>query len=201
MRNGGSMPAEATKLSSSITVARYLELEQAEDRVALGKFIKERFDERYFKPLEDSQSKHGFAILAVACLVIETLESFYQGRADTHGKSKEMFSAFFKRETPLNVFGSPCNWFFKNIRCGILHQGEVRDGWRIWRKGQLLNTNKKTINATLFLQELKKAVAVYGNQLASDDDCWRHFKNKMLAVRKNCESLVNDKLDCGKLSK
>lgn len=180
------MPAETIKLSSSITVAHYFKLEKAEDRDTLGKFIKARFEERYFKPLEDSQSKHGFTILAVACLVIETLESFYQGHADTRNMSKKMFSDFFKRETPLKVFDSPGSWFFYDIRCGILHQGEARNGWRIWRKGPLLNTNNKTINATRFLQELKAAVAVYGNQLSSDDECWRYFKKKMAAVCANC---------------
>jgi len=181
------MPAETTKLSSSITVAHYFELEQAENREAIGRFIKARFEERYFKPLENSQSKNGFTILAVACLVIETLESFYQGQADTKNMSKKMFSDFFKRETALNVFSSPCNWFFNDIRCGILHQGEARGGWRIWRKGPLLDTKNKTINATRFLQELKKAVAVYENRLSFDDGCWHHFKKKMAAVCANCD--------------
>lgn len=183
-----TMPACSTKLSSSITVDRYLALEQAEHKGALGKFIKERFEERYFKPIEDSPSKHGFTILAVACLVIETLESFYQGRADTHHISKKMFNDFFERDTPLKVFGGASNWFFNDIRCGILHQGEVRNGWRIWRKGPLLDTNEKTINATLFLREIKRAVATYGDQLTFDDECWRQFKKKMKAVRENCEN-------------
>ena len=77
------MGTELTKLSSSTTVARYKKLEAANDREALGQFLVERFDERYFRPIEDSSSKHGFAVLAVACLVIETLESFYQGLPDT----------------------------------------------------------------------------------------------------------------------
>jgi len=190
VRTLNPLPDNSPMLSSSISVARYLELERAEDRTALGKFIKERFNERYFKPLENSQSKNGFAILAIACLVIETLESFYQGQADTNGRSKKMFNDFLERETPLKVFGSQCNWFFKDIRCGILHQGEVRDGWRIWRKGPLLDMEGKTINATRLLLELKKAVEVYGTQLTSDDDCWRHFKNKMKAVCANCDVSV-----------
>lgn len=175
------------KLSSSVTVARYRELEQAGDRRALGEFFKERFAERFFDPLNNSASKHGFTTLAVGCLVIETLESFYQGCADTHGKSKKMFSAFFERETSLRVFGSPCNWFFRDIRCAILHQGEVRGGWRIWRQGQLLDMSGKTINATKFLRELKKAVSDYGDQLTVNDECWLQFKKKMKAVCANCE--------------
>jgi len=174
------------KLSSRITVVRYRKLEQAGNRIALGTFIKERFEERYFQPLESSANKHGFTILAVACLVIETLESFYQGRADTHRMSAKMFSDFFKRDTPLKVFGSSCNWFFTDIRCAILHQGEVRGGWRIWRRGPLLDMERKTINATLFLRELRRAVTSYGNEICNEE-CWRQFKKKMDAVCANCE--------------
>lgn len=183
------MPVGSMKLSSSITVDGYIALERAENRKALGKFIKERFDERYFRPIEDSprEIKHGFMIIAVACMVIETLESFYQGQADTRGMSKKMFTDFFARDTPLKVFGSAPDWFFDDIRCGILHQGEARGGWRIWRRGPLLDTERKTINATIFLRELKLVVATYGDQLTLNDECWRLFKMKMGAVRANCE--------------
>lgn len=105
------MSAKNTKLSASMTVAHYRALEQAGDRVALGDFIRERFDERYFKPVEDSPSKHGFTLLAVGCLVVETLESFYQGRADTRNASAQMFRDFFARNTPLNVFGGGATGF------------------------------------------------------------------------------------------
>ena len=95
--------SESTKLSSSTTVAQYRTLEAAGDRKAIGQFFVERFDERYFRPIEDSSSKHGFAVLAVACLVIETLESFYQGRPDTKNVSTQMFRDFLARDTPLKV--------------------------------------------------------------------------------------------------
>jgi hypothetical protein len=51
-----------TQLSSTITVTRYRELERADDRLALSKFIIQRFDERYFLPIESipKESKHGF---------------------------------------------------------------------------------------------------------------------------------------------
>ncbi len=169
-----------------MTVARYHELERINNREALANFICERFEERYFRPIEESLSKHGFTILAVGCLVIETLESFYQGRADTHKFSKQMFRDFFNRNTALKIFSSYDDWFYKKIRCGILHQGETRGGWRVLRSGPLLNTSKKTINATKFLRELKKIVAAYADQLQSDATCWENFKKKMKAVCDNC---------------
>lgn len=182
------MTALQTKLSSSVTVARYKELEEKNERQALAQFIRERFDERYFRPIESTpaKDKHGFTILAVCCLVIETLESFYQGRGDTKHHSKEMFCCFFARDTPLKVFGGGNDWFYFDIRCGILHQSETRKGWRIRRSGLLFDPNGKVINATQFLRELRRAVDAYAAQLVHDDTLWELFKKKMKAVCDNC---------------
>lgn len=178
----------STMLSSSVTVTKYQQLEQSGDRVALAKFIRERFNERYFDPIEATpkNAKHGFTIMAVCCLVIEALESFYQGKADTRGQSSEMFKAFFNRDTDLKIFGGS-DWFFRDIRCAILHQSETRNGWRIQRYGQLLDTCQKQINATKFMKELKKAVDVYADSLPRDTELWDKFKQKMAAVCANCE--------------
>jgi hypothetical protein len=176
------------KLSSSVTVRRYRELEQAGDRKALADFVRERFQERYFRPVERSDSRHGFLLMAVACLVIETLESSYQGLGDTREKSKKMFREFLKRDTPLKVFGRDGDWFYEDIRCGILHQAEVRAGWRIRRDGPLLDTTARAINASLFFAEVLHAVEVYAQNLEQNDECWASFRRKMQTVCKNCSN-------------
>ena len=130
--------------------------------------------------------KHGFASLAICCLTIETLESFYQGLGDTKSHSKRMFREFFARDTPLKVFGGGNDWFYKDIRCGLLHQAEARNGWRILRSGPLLDMKAKRINATTFLHELQQAVDVYADRLC-DDAYWTLFKKKMKAVCANCQ--------------
>jgi hypothetical protein len=173
------------RLSSTVTVARYSELEKSEDRKALAQFVRERFNERYFHPIESTRA-HGFTIMAIGCLVIETLEAFYQGRVDTKGESSAMFKAFFKRDTPLKVFGEGNNWFYKHIRCRILQQSEARGGWRILRRGPLLDNSTKSINATRFRTELQRAVDTYANLIVHDDRLWAHFKEKMTAVCDNC---------------
>lgn len=181
------MPESKTKLSSSMTVSRYRELVKAGDRGTLGCFIIERFDERYFHPVMDSKSKHGFTIMAIACLVIETLESFYQGRADTKGESKKMFREFFCRNSSLGVFGQNSDWFFTDIRCGILHQAETHSGWKIMRKGPLLDSQNKTINATAFLNQLRTAVKQYATELQANETLWKNFCKKVDAICTNCQ--------------
>jgi hypothetical protein len=100
--------------------------------------------------------------MVICCLVIEALESFYQGNADTRGAGEKTFGEFFARPTPLSVFGHEygegADWFYKNISCGILHQSETKGGWRIHRKDLLLDTSQKSINAAAFLSKLRKTV-------------------------------------------
>jgi len=177
-----------TKLSSTITVSNYRELEVAGDRKAIGKFICQRFDERYFRPILDSSNKHGFTMMAIGCLVIETLESFYQGRRDSVRISKKMFRDFFNRETALKVFFSEDDWFYYKVRCGILHQAEIVGGWRVIRTGDLLNSVEKTINAKKFIQELQKILKNYEIQLQTDELLWSNFKLKMDAICQNCQN-------------
>lgn len=178
--------SESTKLSSSTTVAQYRKLEAAGDRKAIGQFFVERFDERYFRPIEDSSSKHGFAVLAVACLVIETLESFYQGRSDTRTCSSQMFRDFLARDTPLKVLADGNDWFYKDIRCGILHQSESRGGWRVLRRGPLLDAQAKALNATAILRALRCEVRKYALRIQTDEQLWKNFCKKMGGICANC---------------
>ena len=103
-------------------------MEVADDRVGIGCFIVQRFSERYFEPTLTAPKRHGFTLLAIGCLVIETLECFYQGLGDSKGKSRQCFRQFFARPTGLEAFGgTPKDWFFEQIRCGILHQAEATE--------------------------------------------------------------------------
>ena len=180
-------PVGETKLSKLVTLDKYKQLEAQENKVAIAAFIVERFDERYFNPVMNSCSKHGFTMMAVGCLVIETLESFYQGLEDTRHKSREMFSAFFERETSLKQFRNVAT-FYQDVRCGILHQAEVLGGWRITRRNgaPLLDEDEKTINTELFIRGLRAAVLEYVLQLQADPELWENLKNKMKQVCANC---------------
>lgn len=174
------------KLSSTITIRKYNELISANKRKDLGNFIKQRFNERYFAPVIDSNSINGFAIMAISCLAIEALESFYQGRSNSRNNSNIMFSDFFKRNAEFKIFLSADNWFYRNIRCGILHQAETLGGWRILRSGPLLDKNNKAINAATFIKKLQNIVELYADEIQTDDLLWKNFCKKMTAVCSNC---------------
>lgn len=189
-----AMSIENVKLSNNVTIKKYLELEVEKDKESIADFIKERFAERYINPVKKGPYKSGFAIMALSCLMIESLESFHKGWKNTDGKSKQAFRSFFeyayKKELKLGVFHNIADNFYKNIRCGLLHQAETINGWRILRKGKLLNEESKTINANEFLNGVEEFLNFYYEKLKQsdwDDDIWKNLRKKMNAIIENCK--------------
>jgi hypothetical protein len=210
----GAFDLNKVELSSSVTVGRYKEMECAKDRNGLANFIEERLLERYVDPLQTAKKRHGFLMMAAACLLIETMESFYRGWPDTDepilrgdiedpckpadpGKNRVSrgevaFCYFFQREPAFALFRPYAAEFYRCVRCGILHQGETTGGWRIRREGDLFDVANLTINATKFLAVVKCAIGVYGEGLRRpeadwDDEIWKNFRVKMDAIIEHCK--------------
>jgi hypothetical protein len=202
------------QLSSSVTVRCYLEMERCKETKRLARFIEERLSERYITPLEAvcKEKKNGFLMMAASCLLIETLVSFHEGwvttdcgltRSNIRDPCKPLNSKrntiscgevaicyFFERESSFACFRGYGTEFYKNVRCGILHQGETRSGWKVRRSGPLFEPSKPRINATKFLAAVKAAVTAYARKLEAvpwEDDLWRNFRQKMDAVINNCK--------------
>ena len=139
-------------------------------------FIRCRIFERYINPvkaldlhLDTKVRKNGFSIMAVSCLLIETLVSFWRGWETTErhedakgrkvpGKSGRAFRLFFRTQPRFRALRG--SRFYKHIRCGILHQGETTGGWTIERTGPLFD-GKKRINPTRFHNQLALAIQDY----------------------------------------
>ena len=182
-------------LSSSTKRSQYLSLEAANDRDAIAGFFTERFMERFVRPMEAPPSKgkathkHGFAIMAISCLLIETLESFWQGWPTTKNISQLAFQKFFSRVPSFHALQSQGPKFYKNIRCGILHQAETTGGWTIQRRGKLFDETGLTLNATVFHRKLQREIEDYASLLRSepwDSERWRNFRKKMKTICENC---------------
>jgi len=178
----------------------------------LTDFIYQRHYHRYVKPFEfisdkkikiklsgklaDEYSllfKNGFSVMANCCLLIETLEAFYRGWDNTRNESEKAFLKFFTRDKNFSEFATndiPTQ-FYKNIRCGILHQGETTGGWTITRAGHLLlDRENNKIDAALFLQRLKLSLTDYRNELEDalwKDEIWLNARKKLKAILKNTE--------------
>lgn len=185
-----SGPLKSVKLSSKCTISQYMEMVAVHDRVAIADFIEHRFLERYLDPVTvKCNSKNGFSIMAISCLMIEALECFTQGRKDSKQLSRRMFHDFFSCHPQFSSFLTVANDFYVHVRCGILHQAETTGGWRIVRKGPLIEG--KVINATQFELRLRKALSDYCARLKIEDwnsSIWEAFKRKMDFVCANASA-------------
>jgi len=178
------------ELARGFTVARYRALEAARDQRQIALLISRRFTERFLAPtLSPRNIKHGFSSMAVACLMVEALESFQQGWPDTRYKSKAAFRSFFDGHLEFADFRGHGERFWRDVRCGILHQAETRGGWTLRRKGPLFDPANLTINSTIFLRRLGKVLKSYCRDLRNSEwegDTWRNCRTKMNAVCDAC---------------
>jgi len=181
---------------NSVNINTYLNYVESENKQAIANFILNRFHSRYLKPflyVGNSEFKrlykNGFSIMANCCLLIETLESFKKGWKNTIGRSERAFEDFFKSEPQFAMFKGFEKSFYKNVRCGILHQGESTGGWRIRRAGKVFDTETFEINSVLFAEVLLMTLKSYSTKLEQSDwnsEIWVNFRKKMNTIIENC---------------
>lgn len=98
--------------------------------------IKDRFYSRFFKQMEyiENDNFSGFVIMSIDCLLIETIMQFYLGVDNTEinykGNQWKAFKDFFKQSEHFNKefkTNKICEIFYKQIRCGLLHQAQTKE--------------------------------------------------------------------------
>jgi hypothetical protein len=165
-------------------------MEKEKDKKAIARFLQERFEERYLAPFDANKRKHGFIMMASACLMIEALESFWQGWRQSPN-SALAFCQFFERSNRFNAIRGLSGEFYRHVRCGIMHQAETTGGWHIRRDLRLLfDKSTKTIDATVFLKEMRASLFEYCKALERaswQDDVWIKLRKKMKSVCANTE--------------
>lgn len=120
-----------------------------------AKIFHDRIVGRFLAPV-DAMRKHadagirefcGFTVLAIDCLLIETLGQFYRGYQETpspkdkthnpEGKKHSDFYVEFMNEishlSKADCFDTPKkrSLFYKHFRCGILHQAQTKSKSRV----------------------------------------------------------------------
>lgn len=173
---------EESKLSSSVTIKQYRAFKEQKITSRIADLILERFRERYIDPFENNSSKHGFSMMAIGCLMVEALHSFKKGWKRTTGNGGKAFEEFYSSSKHLRMFIGMGEEIYSNVRNGLLHQAETYDGWKITRRGELLDKDNKTINATKFLKAIDLELQEYTAVLRSEpyeSDIWKN------AIKKN----------------
>ena len=177
-----------TKLSSSVTIGEYRLYDKEKNIDEIAKLIYDRFYERYIGPFKKNSKRHGFSMMAVSCLMIETLYSFKTGRDNTiRCDGDNLFNWFFNDSLCLKDFSDKEVNFYKSIRCGILHQAETTHGWKIRRRGPLLDKENKTINADEFLDRLHIELKHYVVSIKNDSALYDNAIKKLNFICDNCE--------------
>lgn len=159
-------------------------------------YLDNRLTERYVDPVEllinsekeisASQKRFGFTIMAIDCLLIETIQSFYEGVTNSHGQSQQLFKNFLTQREHFKEFFKTqveAGDFYINFRCGILHQAQTFGDTKIWTVGQLIMRQGKyvIVNRDLFHEAVKKEKKLYLDLLCKQDNnhLLDNFKTKM----------------------
>ncbi|MDC1075309.1 hypothetical protein [Alcanivorax sp. DSM 26295] len=107
-----------------------------------AEIVKDRLDGRFLQYARSSlESPHsGFLVLAIDCLLMETIQQFRLGVLDGRGRSQELVTGFLEGDRFQPGFdGGARADFFNDIRCGLLHQAEAREMWLVRREqGEML---------------------------------------------------------------
>lgn len=194
---------------NSITIRQIDEWKKNCNKVKLADFFWYRYYGRYLRPFDfDNQEyidkyKSGFAIMTSCCLLIETYVSFIEPTfKQTNSKSERCFGYFFLTNSEFTAFskdgltieeyknsdnlknkGIPRD-FYKNVRCGLLHNAETRNKWKIVRTGNFLfDEQTKTINSFRFMENLKAIIINFKEQLKqsdfNNDEIWMIYKARL----------------------
>jgi len=134
---------------------------------------------RFWQPiniLSANINENGFAIMALECLLIETLLQFDLGVEVTPPGNWQKYSQFLKKYLSEHFDKKSSERFYSDIRCGILHSAQTK-------RGSILTT--KTDYVINFQDDIL-SVSVEGltNALL---DYYNDYKEKILC-RKNVEA-------------
>jgi len=159
-----------------------------QDINSISLLIKARFTERFINPIRNSDM-HGFTIMAICCLMIESIQSFREGRRESENV-QNVFQRFLEDSNSFNFSSSLAISIYSGIRNGILHQAETKNGWKITRRGvNLVDEQTKTIDAVLFSSILIKYFESYCSELGQSEwqsDLAQNAVRKMKSIVRNC---------------
>lgn len=140
------------KISPNFCIRDYqslnLNTNNAKDWEKAIEIFKDRIEGRYLKQIEVMDlnpnrkigTYAGFSIMSIVCLLIETLEQFWNGNLETsrdivnteickYTSGTFAYHSFFQRNIVLSQFFNTtekAEIFYSKIRCGLLHQGQTK---------------------------------------------------------------------------
>ena len=140
---------------------------------------------KYLRNAPNASDGYGFSMMALCSLLVETIECYREGMPTTSEREwrelvsiqanelvpvnyrlgqkipkngLQIFEQFFADFRPIfpNMDGAD---FYRNIRNGLLHQAQTKNGWTIDTRGSVVcePAPKKHLNRNLFADALREA--------------------------------------------
>ena len=200
------------ELATGWPVSKVAKSLDAREKALLIQFVKRRYEERFLNPIQTlrlaprNSHGHGFAVMALCALLIETIQCYRQGFPTTDQaefdelkkatkvppeyyllkveSGREVFKGFFSLPVHRVLFcGIDGEIFYSKIRNGIVHQGQTKSGWKI-EKGQtqLWNHEDSIVDSDQFASALESAFNLYLDELSKakwDDKVWKKARRKI----------------------
>lgn len=176
--------------------------------------FKKRIQYRYLDPIArisngDNYLGEGFSIVSLICSMIEALQTArdgkayfkgaprgdYENRLELYGDgcSRFIFIKFLKEQDPFSMYFDDdlANDFYANVRCSILHEAMVRNGWRIRVDTNALICkveNFKILNRKLLIESVEDYMKVYKSNFGDCIKLQSNLISKINLLSKNdCE--------------
>ena len=181
-----------TSISPQYKISNWIEARDGLNWRIMIDIFEDRMKGRFLKPIELIASDKGigkfsgFAILALDCLLIETLHQFYD---ETVGEHREAFWNFFKSSKHFTDSFSreKAFVFYSHFRCGLLHQAQTKKGSlvKVGKRPMIASISKEVedgliVNREKFHAAIKMEIESYKESLSNGDEVLRsRFIKKM----------------------
>lgn len=163
-----------------------------------------RLNARYIEPVDilvaaeeklpADKRRFGFTILAIDLLLMETVQAFREGLPDTNGKSRDVFKRYLQKSPHFSSYfpdDDSRESFYKEFRCGILHQAEIQSTALLWSIGELYErvNGLEVVNRTKVHDAIKNDLEDYLKELREPSSLAlrKNFRQKMDAIAKRAK--------------
>ncbi|MEK6967468.1 MAG: hypothetical protein AABX51_02450 [Nanoarchaeota archaeon] len=154
------------------------------DNGKLIEIITDRIYGWYIEPtkLLSRQRNNGFLVMAIICILLDTLSQFYYGSNQSNRSNFKNFLRDFNSRFTLPASNSRdcADVFYKGFRCGILHEAKISEGEINGSARFAINwkNNKLIVNPDLLLKQVDKYYKNYLKKLKRNERLVE-FQNKI----------------------
>ena len=120
---------------------RGLNRNSSDDWSKAARIVWDRLDGRFLSFASNclKQEFSGFVVLAIDCLLVETIQQFKEGITNGRDQSGKMVKRFLCGKQFQPYFNEKARKsFYEDIRCGLLHQAEAKKKWLVRRNQRCL---------------------------------------------------------------